>query len=246
MDFGRGFYVTTDVNQAIDWAKRQGRKSGNNGEVVVFEIPASEFNQLNNKYFIGTDTEWGRTVLDGRNGIQTHHDTVSGPMLRNVQGATRGVEKPRGNGQQTTFLSNKSIQLLIYERKTKIMMTVKNILTEVLRDGNDLYIQTEEILNVNLLLSLITKISNDKFLVEAEWDRADILPNAGEMKINEKGYLLFWYIIHDGYFYIEKIDGENKIIEFIKEMYNNNFIADIVVLLDGKKKEYEVKKMEMM
>lgn len=36
------------------------------------------------------------------------------------------------------------------------------------------------------------------------------------------------------------MDGENKIIEFIKEMYDNFFVPDIVVLFDGKKKEYEV------
>lgn len=122
------------------------------------------------------------------------------------------------------------------------MMTVRNILTEVLRDGSDLYIQTEEILNIDLLLSLITKISNDRFLVEAEWDRSDIIQNAGEVEIDEKGYLLFWYVIHDGYFYIEKMNGENKTIEHIKEIYGNNFISDVVVLFNGKKKKYEVKK----
>ena len=125
-------------------------------------------------------------------------------------------------------------------------MTVRNILTEVLRDGSDLYIQTEEKLDVDLLLSLITKVSNDRndrFIVETEWDRTDILPNAEEMEINEKGYLLFWHVIHDGYFYVEKMDGEYEIIEFIKEMYGNSFIPNIVVILDGKKKKYEVKKI---
>lgn len=112
MDFGRGFYVTTKVEQAKKWAKRQGKKSGKNGEVVVFEIPASEFNQLNNKYFIDADTEWERVVVDGRNGVHPQYDTVSGPMLRNVPEAISGKEKPRGDGKQTTFLSNKSIELL--------------------------------------------------------------------------------------------------------------------------------------
>ncbi|MBD5134945.1 MAG: DUF3990 domain-containing protein, partial [Lachnospiraceae bacterium] len=112
MDFGRGFYVTTEVEQAKKWAKRQEKKSGKNGEVVVFEVPASEFNQLNNKYFIDADTEWERVVVDGRNGVQPQYDTVSGPMLRNVREAISGKEKPRGDGQQTTFLSNKSIELL--------------------------------------------------------------------------------------------------------------------------------------
>lgn len=53
------------------------RKNGKNEEVVVFEVPASKFNQLNNKYFIGTDAEWER-VVDGRNGVQPQYDTVSG------------------------------------------------------------------------------------------------------------------------------------------------------------------------
>lgn len=39
------------------------------------------------------------------------------------------------------------------------------------------------------------------------------------------------------------MDGENKIIEFIKEMYDIFFVPDIVVLFDGKKKEYEVEKI---
>lgn len=114
-------------------------------------------------------------------------------------------------------------------------MTIRNILMEVLRDG------TKE--DIDMLLSMITKVSNERYLVKAEWDRSDILQNAGEIEINEKGYLIFWFVIHDDYFYIEKMDGENKTIEFIKNMYDNSFISDIVVLFNGKKKKYQVKKM---
>lgn len=117
------------------------------------------------------------------------------------------------------------------------MMTIRNILMEVLRDG------TEEDMDIDMLLSMITKVSNERYLVEAEWDRTDILQNAGEIEINERGYLIFWFVIHDDYFYIEKMDGENKTIEFIKNMYDNSFISDIVVLFNGKKKKYQVRKM---
>lgn len=51
MDFGRVFYVTTDKNQADTWAKRLGDKYNTSGDVVVFEIPESDFNKLNNKIF---------------------------------------------------------------------------------------------------------------------------------------------------------------------------------------------------
>ena len=111
-DFGRGFYVTTDVNQANTWAKRLGNKNNASGDVVVFEIPESDFNKLNNKTFDSPDAEWGKTVVDGRNGVQPPYDTVSGPMLINVKPATKQGATPKGRGQQTTFLSDKSIDLL--------------------------------------------------------------------------------------------------------------------------------------
>ena len=112
MDFGRGFYVTTDVNQANTWAKRLGDKNNASGDVVVFEIPESDFNKLNNKTFDSPDAEWGKTVVDGRNGVQPPYDTVSGPMLINVKPATKQGATPKGRGQQTKFLSGKSIDLL--------------------------------------------------------------------------------------------------------------------------------------
>ncbi len=121
-------------------------------------------------------------------------------------------------------------------------MKIKQILQEVLKNGNDLYIKTEENMDVNSLLGMITKISNESFLVEAEWDRAEIIPNAGEIDINEKGFLVFWYVVHDDYFYIEKMDNENTVIEFIKRMCDNMFVPDIIALFDGKKKEYRVLK----
>ncbi|MBQ5475895.1 MAG: DUF3990 domain-containing protein, partial [Lachnospiraceae bacterium] len=112
MDFGRGFYVTTDEAQARTWADRLGSKNKTSGDVVVFEISEKEFNKLNNKYYGSTDATWGNAVISGRNGIQPPYDTVSGPMLRNVPQAVSGRQMPLGDGQQTTFLTKQAIDTL--------------------------------------------------------------------------------------------------------------------------------------
>ena len=43
---------------------------------------------------------------------QLPYDTVSDPMLRNIKPASKQGAIPKENGQQTTFLSGKSIDLL--------------------------------------------------------------------------------------------------------------------------------------
>lgn len=126
-------------------------------------------------------------------------------------------------------------------------MTIRDFLKEVLRNGDDMFIQTEVKLDEGSLIKKITDITDipeKGYYIEAEWDTADVIPNAGEFEIKEKGYFLFYYIMHDDYFYIEKMKDEEEVIDFIKRMYGNMFIPDIVVLLDGKKIEYEAKKIE--
>ena len=112
MDFGRCFYVTIEVNQASLWATRLGKKNRTSGEVVKFEIPESDFNNLNNKSFNTTNDEWGSTVVDGRKGVQPSYDTVSGPMLTNIDDAVNNGVTLLGKGQQTTFLSDRAVRLL--------------------------------------------------------------------------------------------------------------------------------------
>lgn len=108
MDFGRGFYTTTDFEQAKAWAA----KRHNGGAIVTFEISPDELNQLNNKFFATTDSAWMDAVVAGRKGVQPAYDTVSGIMLKNVNAAVSGKALPIGSGQQTTFLSDKAIALL--------------------------------------------------------------------------------------------------------------------------------------
>ena len=116
-------------------------------------------------------------------------------------------------------------------------MTIRNILTEVFEKQCNLYLQLEQY-NVEMLLDSITGVNNDKFLVEAEWDVADIIPDAGNIEIDVRGYTIFYYIVHDDYFYIKKVKNENDVKDFLIRTLDNIFFTDITVFFDGKIKKY--------
>lgn len=116
-------------------------------------------------------------------------------------------------------------------------MTIRNILTEVFEKQCNLYLQLEQY-NVEMLLDSITSVNNENFLVEAEWDVADIIPDAGNIEIDVRGYTIFYYIIHDDYFYIKKVKNENDVKAFLIRTLDNNFFTDITVFLNGKIKKY--------
>ena len=83
-------------------------------------------------------------------------------------------------------------------------MTIRYILTEVFEKQCNLYLQLEQY-DAEMLLDSITSVNNEKFLVEAEWDVADIVPDAGNIELDVRGYTIFYFIIHDDYFYIRKM-----------------------------------------
>ncbi len=116
-------------------------------------------------------------------------------------------------------------------------MTIRNLLTDVFEKQCNLYLQLEQY-NAEMLLDSITSVNNEKFLVEAEWDVADIIPDAGNIEINVSGYIIFYYIIHDDYFYIKKMKNENDVKDFLIRTVDNNFFTDITVFFDGKIKKY--------
>ncbi len=118
-------------------------------------------------------------------------------------------------------------------------MTIRNILTEVFEKQCNLYLQLEQY-NVEMLLDNITSVNNEKFLVEAEGDVADIVPDAGNIEIDVRGYTIFYYIIHDDYFYIKKMKNENDVKDFLIRTVDNNFFTDITVFFDGKIEKYVI------
>ncbi|MDE7422750.1 MAG: hypothetical protein K2N51_03525 [Lachnospiraceae bacterium] len=118
-------------------------------------------------------------------------------------------------------------------------MTIRNILTEVFEKQYNLYLQLEKY-NTEMLLDSITSVNNEKFLVEAEWDVADIIPDAGNIEIDVRGYTIFYFIIHDDYFYIKKMKNENDVKDFLIRIVDNSFFKDITVFFDGKIKKYVI------
>ncbi|NFD70540.1 DUF3990 domain-containing protein [Clostridium botulinum] len=110
MDFGRGFYTTTDLEQAKNWIDH---KFKGNGEVLEFNIPKSEFDALNNKVFTSADAEWENFVRNSRKGMTNSYDTISGPMLRNpIKKFYEGLVSAKSSGQQTAFNTQNAIDLL--------------------------------------------------------------------------------------------------------------------------------------
>ena len=106
MDFGRGFYTTTIKKQAESWARRK------KGEVIKFEIPKNELDKLNSKVFSSANDEWVKQVTDGRRGINHGYDSISGPMLSNPSQYLNGLEAAKSHGQQTTFNTQRAVDLL--------------------------------------------------------------------------------------------------------------------------------------
>ncbi len=101
MDFGRGFYTTTDKNQAQEWINSRFKGKG---DIVEFNVPKSEIDALNNKVFLTADAEWEDFVRNSRNGMTNSYDTISGPMLRNTSKKFyKGLVPARSSGHQIAF-----------------------------------------------------------------------------------------------------------------------------------------------
>ena len=82
-DFGRGFYTTTNPEQAEHWTsiKLDRAKSGRR-IVSVFEIDDALLTnpELKIREFYGPDEEWLNFVVDCRKGVQHDYDLVFGPV----------------------------------------------------------------------------------------------------------------------------------------------------------------------
>lgn len=80
-DFGSGFYLTSSLEQAIKWAKRNMRINNiNQGFVSVFEF--EDNSTLRRKEFIKPDLDWLQFVVDNRlrECFNDEWDLVVGPV----------------------------------------------------------------------------------------------------------------------------------------------------------------------
>ena len=83
LDFGKGFYTTSDFDQAMSWAKRTARIRGaGNPCVSCYEINAAELRSLKTLRFEKADQRWLDFISANRKGTapQNNWDLVIGPV----------------------------------------------------------------------------------------------------------------------------------------------------------------------
>ena len=82
-DFGKGFYTTSNIEQAIRWANiKKERENSNRAVVSLYEFDESLLNnaEWNIRHFVGADEPWLYFVTDCRKGISHDYDLVLGPV----------------------------------------------------------------------------------------------------------------------------------------------------------------------
>ena len=131
LDFGKGFYTTTDLDQAGKWAKRTAlRLKQTDAFVTVYEIADEAFDSLRVLRFEKPDSGWLRYVAGNRSGPAEENvwDIVCGPVANDqtmpvidlfLDGRYDEEEAikrllPQKLKDQYTFKTDKAIRLLRY------------------------------------------------------------------------------------------------------------------------------------
>ena len=132
LDFGAGFYLTSDFEQARKWAFRTAanRESGN-PMVSIFCVDDNELNSLNNLVFDKANAEWLRYIAANRTGKNidnNKYDIVIGPVandqaIRTVNNYLKGYFSediaiqlllPQKLKDQYSFRTERSLNILKY------------------------------------------------------------------------------------------------------------------------------------
>ena len=83
LDFGKGFYTTSDLDQATKWARRTAlRLRLTESFVSVYEIDESEMSKLRILEFDSPNVDWLRFVVQNRKGhpVSQEWDIITGPV----------------------------------------------------------------------------------------------------------------------------------------------------------------------
>ena len=108
-DFGKGFYTTTNFEQAAKWAKlKLQRERKEKGFVSVFEVPDNILEMgFKVLHFYKATAEWLDFVVSNRRGIPTEdYDLIMGPVANDTLYTTIQLYE---NGVITT---NAAIEML--------------------------------------------------------------------------------------------------------------------------------------
>lgn len=129
-DFGRAFYLSSDLVQAQDMARAKCIQFGGTPHVTAFEVDEHLMKQLAYKEFDHYSAEWARFVYDNRDEQQnyTHpFDIVYGPIADDYVGLQmrrfkiskltfdqflQEIQYPKGITFQFAFCTSEAINLL--------------------------------------------------------------------------------------------------------------------------------------
>ena len=131
LDFGAGFYLTSDLEQAKKWAVRTTNSRGEGTPTVtVFKASEKELMSLKVKSFSAPDKDWLRFIAAHRTGkpIEDFFDVIVGPVandqaIRTVNQYLRGyfpeeiaiqLLLPQKLKDQYTFKTERAINALCY------------------------------------------------------------------------------------------------------------------------------------
>jgi len=87
LDFGPGFYTTTNIDQAISFSKIvRERNNSTKSCISVYSLNIDTLNKQNNLYLDKPDKKWLNFVSSNRNGIYTGKifDIIYGPVANDT------------------------------------------------------------------------------------------------------------------------------------------------------------------
>lgn len=90
-DFGKGFYTTTNFEQAKKWAiLKRNREQGKKSVVSVYEVPDDILNrEFSVLWFEGATKDWLEFVVNNRKGKgKNRYDLIMGPVANDQLYAT--------------------------------------------------------------------------------------------------------------------------------------------------------------
>lgn len=132
LDFGTGFYLTSDYEQAAKWAVRTtNRRETGTPTISVFNIADSELENLDILVFEAANKEWLRYISQSRsnNLVRDSYDIVIGPVandqaIRTVNNYLKGyltediaiqLLLPQNLKDQYVFKTEKALSVLKFE-----------------------------------------------------------------------------------------------------------------------------------
>lgn len=137
LDFGIGFYLTTDFEQAKKWAKSTTERRENGVPTIsVFEILEEDMNQLSILNFETASKEWLQFVAKNRKNmsVDSNYDIIIGPVandntmpvitlyLRGDYDEDETIKRlmPQNLKDQVVFKTEKSLEFLKFKEVVEV------------------------------------------------------------------------------------------------------------------------------